>query len=97
MKCRRRTMDANVVKYEIGKGLEDGFEPYTDVVTKGWFVTDNLVQIKKDSGLIISPYINDRRGRIFICEGDYIIEDADHTKHVCGADKIWNRYEKVEE
>ena len=28
---------------------------------------------------------------------DYIIVDEDGTKHVCGADKIWKRYERIEE
>lgn len=36
MKCRRVEMNADVVKYELGKGLEDGFELWADVVTKGW-------------------------------------------------------------
>ena len=95
MKCRRIALDAEVVKYKLGKNLEDGFEPYSDVVTKGWFITDNLIQIKQDNGLIVSPYIIDRRGRIFICKGDYVIIDSDGTKHVCGEDKIFSRYEKL--
>ena len=35
-----------------------------------------------------------RRGITFIGEGDYIIRDEDGTKHVCGEDKIWTRYER---
>ena len=97
MKCRRREMEADVEKYEVGKGLEDGFELLSYVITKGWFVTDFLVQIKKENGSIVCPYIVNRRGRTFIGEGDYIIQDKDGTKHVCGADKIFNRYEIIEE
>ncbi len=97
MKSRRIGLEAEVVKYEPGKGLEDGVELWSDVVTKGWIVTDYLVKLKKDDGSIMCPYILNRRGRVFICEGDYIITDEDGTRHVCGEDKIWNRYEKPQE
>lgn len=96
MKSRRKNLDADVVKYEIGKGLEDGVELWADVVTKGWIVTDFLVKIQREDGTIVCPYLLNRRGRVFIGEGDYIITDADGTRHVCGADKIWTRYEKPE-
>jgi len=96
MKCRRVGMDADVVKYELGKGMEDGFELWTDVVTKGWIVTEFLVKTERENGVLVCPYIIHRRGRTFINEGDYIITDADGTRHVCGADKIFSRYEKVE-
>ncbi len=95
MKCRRIPLEAEVVKYESGKGLEDGFELFSDVVTKGWIVTDSLIQIKNEKGNPVCPYIRHRRGRTFIAEGDYIILDADGTKHVCGADKIFARYEEI--
>lgn len=96
MKCFRVGLEADVEKYELDRGLEDGFEPWSDVVTKGWIVTDTLIKIKRDNGIIVCPYIEHRRGRTFIGEGDYIIIDADGTKHVCGEDKIFNRYQKVE-
>lgn len=96
MKSRRTGLTAEVSRYEVGKGLEDGFERWSDVVTKGWIVTDSLVKIKKEDGTIVCPYIKNRRGRIFIGEGDYIVLDEDGTKHVCGEDKIWGRYEKPE-
>lgn len=97
MKCIRAAIEADVEKYETGKGLEDGFELLADVITKGWIVTDSLIQIKKENGSIVCPYIVHRRGRTFIGEGDYIITDSDGTKHVCGADKIFKRYQIVEE
>lgn len=96
MKCRRLGFNADVLKYETGKSMEDGFAPWSEVVTQGWIVTDFLVKIKLDNGNIVCPYIKNRRGYTFIGEGDYIITDADGTRHVCGADKIWNRYEKAE-
>lgn len=96
MKCRRTSLTANVEKYEVGKGMEDGFELWPDVVTKGCIVTDFLVKIAREDGTIVCPYIKNRRGRTFIGAGDYIVEDEDGTKHVCGEDKIWIRYEKID-
>lgn len=97
MKCRRTPIEAEVVKYEEGKGYEDGFELWSDVVTKGWIVTDSLVKVKREgSNGIYCPYIRHRRGRTFISEGDYIVIDSDGTKHVCGADKIFDRYEQID-
>lgn len=95
MKCKRIPLEAEVVKYEPGKGLEDGHELFSDVVTKGWIVTDNLIQEKDDKGNLVCPYIRHRRGHTFIAAGDYIIIDADGTKHVCGEDKIFKRYEQI--
>lgn len=95
MKCKRVALTADVEPYELGKGLEDGFELLSDIVVRGWIVTDTLVKITRENGSIICPYISHRRGRTFIGEGDYIITDADGTKHVCGGDKIFQRYKKV--
>jgi len=96
MKAKRISMDADVVKYETGKGIEDGFEPYTDVVTHGWISTDELIQIKREDGKVVSPYINHRRGKIFICQGDYVVTDADGSRHVVSEQKVFQRYEIVE-
>ena len=95
MQSRRTALTANVEKYEIGQGLEDGFELWSDVVTKGWIETENLVKIEREDGTMVCPYLKTRRGRIFIGVRDYIIQDEDGTKHVCGEDKIWSRYERV--
>lgn len=97
MNSRRTALAAEVREYEVGKGLEDGFERWSEVVTKGWIVTDFLVKITKPDGMIVCPFILTRRGRVFIGEGDYIVIDEDGSKHVCGADKIWKRYEKPED
>ncbi len=96
MKCIRRPLEAEVEKFELGKGLEDGFELWADVVTKGWIVTDRLIKVKREDGSIVCPYISHRRGRTFIGENDYVIIEPDGTKQVCGEDKIFNRYEKLE-
>lgn len=95
MKCRRTPIEAEVIKYEVGKGMEDGVELLADVITKGWIVTDFLIKIEKEDGRIVCPYITHRRGRTFIGEGDYIILQADGTKNVCGEDKVWYRYDKI--
>ena len=97
MKAKRVEMDADIEMYEVGKGLEDGFEPYSDVVTHGWISTDSLLQIKREDGKVMTPYINHRRGKIFICEGDYIITDADGSRHVVSKEKALRRYRIVEE
>ena len=97
MKCRRVGILADVRKYEYGKGMEDGFESWAEVVTRAWIITDFLVKIKREDGSIVCPYLSTRRGKVFIGEEDYIVIDEDGTKHVCGSDKIWKRYEKVEE
>lgn len=96
MKCIRIALEAVVEKYEIGKEMEDGFELWVDVVTKEWIVADTIVKVTRDDGAIVCPYIMHSRGRTFINEGDYIITDADGTRHVCGADKIFNRYKKID-
>ena len=95
MRCRRVPLEAEVVKFEFGKGLEDGYELYSEVVTKTWIVSTNLIQVTRPDGTVVCPYILHRRGKTFISEGDYIIVDSDGTKHVCGEDKIFMRYEEV--
>lgn len=96
MKCRRIPLEATVEKYEFNKGLEDGFELLSDVVNKGWILTDALIKTKNEQGEDVVPYIFHRRGRTFIGEGDYIITDADGTRQVCGEDKIFERYEVID-
>ena len=81
MKCKRICLESEVVTYEPGKGLEDGFETWTKLLTQGWIVTDFLIKITNESGNIVCPYIKNRRGYTFIGEGDYIILDADGSKH----------------
>lgn len=95
MKCRRISLEVDAVPYEVHKGIEDGFELFRDVVVNGWITTDNLIQVKRPDGTIVCPYISNRRGRIFISEGDYIITESDGERHVCGADKFSIRFEET--
>lgn len=96
MRCKRASFEVEVEQYQVGKGMEDGFELWSDVVTKGWIVTDFLVKITRPDGTIWCPYIQNRRGCTFIGEGDYIITEED-GKHVCGADKVFTRFQPIEE
>lgn len=96
MICRRTDLVADVEKYKLNSGMEDGFELFSDVVTKGWIISDNLIRITLEDGNVVCPYISHRRGRTFIGENDYIITENDGTKHVCGEDKIWSRYKEIE-
>ncbi|MDF2473445.1 MAG: hypothetical protein K0R21_1227 [Anaerocolumna sp.] len=92
MRYKRVGLIVDAVPYEVDKGLEDGFELFRDVIVNGWITTDYLVQIAKPDGTIVCPYISNRRGRIYISYGDYIITELDGERHVCGADKFKNRY-----
>lgn len=96
MKCRRTPIEADVEEYRVGEGMEDGFALWSDVVTRSWTNTETLIKVTREDGTIVCPYVMHRRGRTFISEGDYIITDRDGTKHVCGADKIFSRYEKID-
>lgn len=42
-KYLRSSLSVEAEKYEPGKNMEDGFEPWTKVVTAGWIVTEGLV------------------------------------------------------
>lgn len=82
-------------KYEVGQHLEDGFELYTKVVTNGWISTEGLVKITRPDGSVVCPFIQNRRGLIFIREGDYIIYDGHNQRHVCGEDRFHERYHEI--
>lgn len=95
-KYERTSLAVNAEQYELNKGMEDGFELYTRVITNGWIRSDNLIQITRPDGTIVCPFIQNRRGVIFIREGDYIITENDDERHVCGADKFNKRYRPVQ-
>ena len=96
MKCVRKPIKVDVIKYEQYSSLEDGFELYSEVITKNYVDCTNLIQVER-GGMIVCPYITTRRGRTFIKEGDYIIFEEDGSKLVCGEDKVFSRYEKIDE
>lgn len=93
----RKSFHVKAVKYETGKGMEDGFEMFSKVVTNGWVVADGLVKITRPDGNIVCPFIENRRGAAFIREGDYIIYEQDGERHVCGKDKFSSRFEPVQD
>ena len=95
MKCQRTALVVEAVPYEPGKGYEDGFDPYVEVITNGWINCDNLIKFEKDK-TIVCPYISNRRGRSFIKEGDYIIIESDGNKHVCSKQLFPERFEVLD-
>lgn len=91
-KYLRASLTVEAQKYESGRNMEDGFIPWTQIVTNGWTVSDNLIQITRPDGTVVCPFISNRRGMIFIRKGDYIIYENDGERHVCGADKFDQRF-----
>ena len=96
-KYKRSSFEVEAVEYELGKGMEDGFMPWTSVVTTGWIKTDNLIKITREDGVVVCPFIQNRRGLTVLREGDYIITETDMERHVCGRDKFPKRYCPIEE
>lgn len=94
-KFKRAAFEVEAEKYEIGKGMEDGFESWTKVVTNGWVVVDKLLQITREDGSLVCPFIKNRRGIIFIREGDYIVYEDGGERHCCGEDKFNDRYRPI--
>ncbi len=94
-KYMRVPFEVEAVKYEAGKGIEDGFKPWAEVVTQGFVSTDKLVCVKGDNDMLMCPFVTSRRGIIFIREGDYIIKEANGDKHCCGEDKFHTRYKEI--
>lgn len=95
-KYLRIPFEVQAVKYETGKGLEDGFRPLSDVITQGFVSRDKLVQITDKNGVILCPFVTSRRGVIFIREGDYIIIEGSGDKHCCGGDVFASRFREVD-
>ncbi len=94
-KYMRIPFEVSAVKYEIGKGYEDGFKPWAEVITHSLVATEGLVRIEGDGGVILCPYVKSRRGLTFIKEGDYIILESSGDKHCCGEDKFSLRYKEL--
>lgn len=92
----RQALTVKAALYEPDKGMEDGFELFTKVVTNGWISTEGLVMITRPDGSVVCPFIQNRRGLIFLREGDYIIYEGDGERHVCGKDKFPTRYIPLE-
>lgn len=96
-KYQRNCFEVEAIQYEIGKGIEDGFMPWSSVVTNGWIIADKLVKVTREDGTVVCPFIQNRRGIIFIREGDYIIKEKDDERHVCGSDKFSERYMEMQQ
>ena len=96
-KYRRKPLEVDAIAYELGKGMEDGFMPWTSVVTNVWTVTENLIKFTREDGVVVCPFIRNRRGLVVLREGDYIVTEKDMERHVCGKDKFFQRYSPAEE
>lgn len=95
-KYTRIPLEVEATKYEIGKGMEDGFRLLTEIVTYEGLNTEKIIKIERENGNIVCPYVENRRGLVFIRENDYIICEADNEKHVCGADRFFERFKPIE-
>ena len=56
-KYERTPLIVDAKQYEIGKGMEDGFELYTRIITNGWICHDNLIQHIRPDGTVVCPFI----------------------------------------
>lgn len=93
----RASLEVSAEQYKFGEHMEDGFELYSKVVTNGWIASDDLLAITLEDGRVVCPFIRNRRGVIFIREGDYIIYEQGGERHVCGEDKFHQRYAKIDD
>lgn len=91
-KYTRASLIVEAEKYEPGKSMEDGFQPWTDVITNGWIEPEGLLKVTHEDGIIVCPFIQNRRGVVFIHEGDYIIYEEGGERHCCGGDKFSSRF-----
>ncbi len=91
---KRTSLMVEAAQYEIGKGMEDGFRLYSQVITNEGIVLDGLVKVEREDGSIVCPYVRNHRGIVFIRQGDYIICE-EGEKHVCGEHKFHQRFEEV--
>ena len=51
MKYIRSSIEVEAAPYELDKGMEDGFMPWTSIVTNGWISTEKLIKITREEGL----------------------------------------------
>lgn len=54
------------------------------------------VKLERENGQLVCPFIKNRRGVIFIREGDYIIYEEGGERHCCGEDKFSTRFKPDE-
>ena len=91
-KYTRAPLEVTAEKYELGKGMEDGFRLFTQIVTNDGINTEKLIKITRKDGSIVCPYVKNRRGLVFIRHNDYIICEENGEKHVCGEDRFAQRF-----
>lgn len=97
MRYLRKPLEVDVVLYELDKGIEDGFESWADIITHSCINTQKLIKVQREDGKIVCPYIENRRGRSYIQDGDYIITEEDGNRHVCNKTSFAGRFTPVDE
>lgn len=56
MKCIRKPLQVEVFKYVHNAYLEDGFELFSEVITKNNVDCNNLIQVERDGQLVCRTY-----------------------------------------
>ncbi len=96
MRYLRAPLEVEATLYELNKGMEDGFELWTDIITRSCINNQKLIRVTRENGSIVCPYIENRRGRSYIQDGDYIITEMDGNRHVCNGSSFPNRFTPIE-
>ena len=50
---KRAPLTVTAAPYEIGKGMEDGFRLYSQVITNDGLVVEGLVKLEREDGSIV--------------------------------------------
>jgi len=95
MRYLRAPLEVQAELYELNKGMEDGFELWTDIITRSCINNQKLIKVTRENGSIVCPYIENRRGRSYIQDGDYIITEQDGNRHVCNSASFPIRFTPV--
>lgn len=91
----RAPLEVTAMKYEPGTGMEDGFRLFAQIVTNEGLNTDHIITVTREDGSVVCPYVENRRGLVFIRENDYIICEENGEKHVCGEDRFRERFNEI--
>ena len=62
---KRAPLTVTAAPYEIGKGMEDGFRLYSQVITNDGLVVEGLVKLEREDGSIVCPYVQPPRRCIY--------------------------------
>ena len=57
----RAPLEVTAMKYELGKGMEDGFRLFAQIVTNEGLNTENIVTVTRYDGTVVFNYVDIRR------------------------------------